>query len=152
MCHVPIGLSGHSLLRSYRAASHNSTGVPPHKAPYGRATWTKLPKAPPSLSRGEEMKIKDQQSKDKMKRYADHRKHAKPSNLVPSDQLFTTEDPTRGKHKLTMSHALTSYWQERIYGYSSEWQTQYHEKLQHVHTLQISYRVRQDWKWWGKCK
>ena len=34
------------------------------------------------------MRIKDQQSKDEMKRYADHRRHAKPSNLVPNDQVL----------------------------------------------------------------
>jgi len=75
-------------LRSYRTASHSSTGVPPHTAPHGRAMWTKPPEAPPSLSRGEEMKIKDQQSKDEMKIYADYWKHAKPPNLVPNDQLL----------------------------------------------------------------
>lgn len=54
--------------------------------------WTKPPEAPPSLSRGEEMKVKDQQSKDKMKIYADYRKHAKPPNLVPNDQLLVHKE------------------------------------------------------------
>lgn len=67
----------------------------------------KLPEAPPSLSRGEEMKIIDHQSKDEMKRYTDNRKHGKPTNLVPNDQLLVHKDPTRGKQKPTMRYALT---------------------------------------------
>lgn len=38
------------------------------------------------------MKIKDQQSKDKMKIYADYQKHAKPPNLVPNDQLLVHKE------------------------------------------------------------
>ena len=34
------------------------------------------------------MKIKDQQSKDEMKRYADHWNYAKPLNLVPNDRVL----------------------------------------------------------------
>ena len=80
----------HVFLRSYRATPHSSTGVPPHTVLYGRAMRTKLPEAQPSFSKGEEMRIKDHQPKDEMKRYADHRRHAKPSkfNLVPNDQVL----------------------------------------------------------------
>ena len=74
------------FLRSFRATPHSSTGVPPHTALYGRAMRKKLPEAPPSFSTVEEMKIKDKQSKDEMKRYANHRRHAKPFNLGPNDQ------------------------------------------------------------------
>ena len=54
------------------------------------------------------MKVKDQQSKDKMKIYADYRKHAKPPNLVPSDQLLVHKE---------RSHQLKTeaYYEPRAY-------------------------------------
>ena len=76
------------FLRSYRATPHSSTGVPPHTPLYGRAMRTKIPEAPPSFSKAEEMRIKDQQSKDEMKRHADNRRDVKPSNLGRNDQVF----------------------------------------------------------------
>ena len=76
------------FLRNYRATPHSSTGVPPHTALYGRPMRTKLPEVPLNLPKDKEMRIKDQRSKDVMKKYADQRRHTKPSSLRPDDEVL----------------------------------------------------------------
>ena len=71
------------FLRNYRATPHSSTKVPPAKAMIGRNIRTKITQLPevPNSHVNDTTRANDAKAKDKMKNYADNRRHTKDSNL-----------------------------------------------------------------------
>ena len=77
------------FLRSYRATPHSSTGVPPATALFGRNINIGLPEIQISKSR-EEKKIrkKDETSKERIRQYAERRRHVKDIAIKPGDVVL----------------------------------------------------------------
>ena len=84
------------LLRNYRATPHASTGKPPATILFNHPLRTKLPEAPVRQEDPAEIK-QDNQSKEKMKKYADMKTYVKPSNITEGDKVLVRRDPSQKK-------------------------------------------------------
>ena len=85
----------YAFLRNYRATKHPSTKQPPCVLFFGREINIKLPNSP--LNRKPDVchdkaKSADRNAKQKMKDYADNRRHAKPSKLRTGDTVLVQQD------------------------------------------------------------
>ena len=87
------------FLRHYRATPHSSTHVSPFEALKSRKMRVGLPERPlphsdPSASLHSRMVQNDKISKQKMKDYADTKRPAKPSDLIPGDHVLVKQPKT----------------------------------------------------------
>ncbi|XP_053380302.1 uncharacterized protein K02A2.6-like [Mercenaria mercenaria] len=84
----------YSYLRNYRATPHASTHISPAELFYGRSINIKIPSVQIPSKQGEKHKKarqSDKKAKQKMKSYADTRRHAKPSNLKIGDTVLVKQ-------------------------------------------------------------
>ena len=87
------------FLRHYRATPHSSTHDSPLEAFTGRKMRVGLPERPlphsdPSASLHSRMVQNDKISRQKMKDYADTKRHAKLSDLIPDDHVLVNQSQT----------------------------------------------------------
>lgn len=81
----------YAFLRNYRATPHCSTGMPPADVLYGgRPIRIKLPAAPPPSQSQTDVKLRraDDMAKDRMKHYAEMRRHVAPLALTIGDKVL----------------------------------------------------------------
>ncbi|XP_041471762.1 uncharacterized protein K02A2.6-like [Lytechinus variegatus] len=76
---------------AYRATPHSTTGKSPAELLFGRKIRTKLPVASESLN-DQELRDRDAEMKGKMKLYADARRGAKHSDVVPGDEVLVRRE------------------------------------------------------------
>ncbi|XP_045167180.2 uncharacterized protein K02A2.6-like [Mercenaria mercenaria] len=84
----------YSYLRNYRATPHASTNISPAELFYGRSMNIKIPSVQIPSKQGDKHKKarqSDKKAKQKMKSYADTRRHAKPSNLKIGDIVLVKQ-------------------------------------------------------------
>ena len=91
------------FLRAYRAAPHKSTGFAPSTIMFnGRRYKTRLPtKTIHQNVFKKEIKEADNKSKQRMKRYADHKSYVKKSNIKVGDWVLVKQ---LKKNKLTPAY------------------------------------------------
>ena len=85
------------LLRNYRATPHCTTGRPPATVLFNRPIRTKLPEAPSHKRDPASIGRRDALGKSKMKKFADNKARAKPSNLSEGDKVIVKRDPSHKK-------------------------------------------------------
>ncbi len=81
------------FLRQYRATPHSTTGVSPFEALTGRRMKTQLPQLNFQSTRplDHNIRLADNLQKQKMKNYADERRHTKVPNLTPGDTVLVRQ-------------------------------------------------------------
>ena len=90
----------HKFLRSYRATPHCTTGVAPAASLFNRPFRTRLPEIPNVSKQSvsdKEIRHNDQAGKQKMKEYADNRRHTKLSSIQVGDTVLMRNDYATGK-------------------------------------------------------
>ena len=85
------------LLRNYRATPHCTAGRPPATVLFNRPIRTKLPEAPSHKRDPASIGRRDALGKSKMKKFADNKARAKPSNLSEGDKVIVKRDPSHKK-------------------------------------------------------
>ena len=78
-------------LAAYRALPHPTTGVSPAELLFGRKIRTKLPELS-DVHVEQEMRDKDSEQKSKSKSYADARRGARYSEVLPGDQVLLQQE------------------------------------------------------------
>ena len=81
-------------IRAYRATEHPSTGESPHKMMFGRELRGKFPEARMKRAQQDGDKIRKwgRDKKEKMKAYADKRRHTAPMNIKVSDLVLAKQE------------------------------------------------------------
>jgi hypothetical protein len=88
------------FLRQYRATPHPSTGITPYLLLFKRQPKTKLPQDPgpqPETEFEKQARQKDNESKSRMKSYADKRNNAQPSGIEVGDTVIVRQDKRQDK-------------------------------------------------------
>ncbi|XP_030849310.1 uncharacterized protein K02A2.6-like [Strongylocentrotus purpuratus] len=80
-----------SYVAAYRATPHSTTGKSPAELLFGRKIRTKLPVISESLN-DQEIRDQDAESKGASKLYADSKRGAKPSDVVPGDEVLVRRE------------------------------------------------------------
>ena len=94
-------------LLAYRSLPHATTGVSPAELLFNRKLRTKVP----TISERPESEVRDARDRDaenkgKYKMYADERRHARPSEIMPGDVVLVKQDR---KDKLTSTFGETPH-------------------------------------------
>ena len=85
------------VLRNYRATPHCTTGRPTATVIFNRPIRTKLPEAPGDKRDPASIGRRDALGKSKIKKSADNKACAKPSNLSEGDKVIVKRDPSHKK-------------------------------------------------------
>ena len=90
----------YQFLRQYRATPHSTTNVSPSEALNNRKLKIPLPSIPKTQQQETQdpMRKRDQEKKEKMKKYSDHRQHSKTTDLKIGDTVLIRQPK---KNKLT---------------------------------------------------
>ena len=97
----------YKYLLAYHSTPHSSTGVPPAELMFKRKIRTKLPQLEPSRSQSDEdVRDRDQISKQKGKEYADLKRQAKTSDINVGDAVLLKQ---RKQNKLTPTFESQPY-------------------------------------------
>lgn len=81
----------YNFLRNYRATKHATTGISPSDLLFGRPMKTKLPSLTPKR-KDQRLRHSDKAMKNKMKHYADTKRHSKPSSLKIGDTVLVKQE------------------------------------------------------------
>ena len=92
-------------LAAYRAIPHTTTGTSPAELLFGRKMRTKLPEIA-DIYADQEVRDHDSECKAKSRAYADQRRNAEPSGILPGDQVFLKQEK---KDKLTTAYNPIPY-------------------------------------------
>lgn len=92
-------------LAAYRALPHPTTGVSPAELLFGRKIRTKLPELS-DVHVEQEVRDRDNEQKSKSKIYADLRRGARYSEVLPGDQVLVQQEK---KNKLSTRFSPTPY-------------------------------------------
>jgi transposase InsO family protein len=96
----------YKFLRNYRATPHSSTGRSPAEALFSREIRTKLPEYTAKTKPAVDIRERDQESKRKMKVYADTKNRAQESNIGVGDHVLVK---TKRENKLSTPFSPVPY-------------------------------------------
>lgn len=96
----------YKFLRNYRATPHNTTKIAPAMALLNRNIKTKLPEYTTKQSKRRDIEVVDNESKQRMKNYADSKNHAKESQLELGDHVLVK---TERRNKLSTPFSPVKY-------------------------------------------